>query len=368
MADNLTTGTTLSSPPSGSVIGTRQVTYSGDSVHVAPVGLVAFSGADDAKAATDIPAGGGTEATALRVTVATDSTGVLSVDDNGGSLTVDGTVAVSAVTSITNVVHVDDNTGSLTVDGTVAVSSVGGTVASTQSGTWTVQPGNTANTTAWKVDGSAVTQPVSGTVTANQGGTWTVQPGNTANTTAWKVDGSAVTQPVSIATNQPVGTVAHDGVDSGNPLKIGAKAISSLKTTTLVSSADRTDNQSDLDGAVIDRAQFPLGDLLSERVSDTGGSSTAFTNFSAVASTKNYITGATVYRTDAGTSLAYVDFRDGTAGSILWSLPLPPNGGAVLPAGAVPYFRTSANTALAYDVSAALTTVYISVTGFQSKV
>lgn len=41
------------------------------------------------------------------------------------------------------------------------------------------------------------TQPVSGTVTANQGGTWTVQPGNTANTTAWKVDGSAVTQPIS---------------------------------------------------------------------------------------------------------------------------------------------------------------------------
>lgn len=33
--------------------------------------------------------GGGAEATALRVTVASDSTGVLSVDDNGGSLTVD---------------------------------------------------------------------------------------------------------------------------------------------------------------------------------------------------------------------------------------------------------------------------------------
>lgn len=32
-----------------------------------------------------------------------------------------------------------------------------------------------------------------------QSGTWTVQPGNTANTTAWKVDGSAVTQPVSVA-------------------------------------------------------------------------------------------------------------------------------------------------------------------------
>lgn len=61
---------------------------------------------------------------------------------------------LAAITSITNVVHVDDNGGSLTVDGTVAA---------TQSGVWTVQPGNTANTTAWKVDGSAVTQPVSGT-------------------------------------------------------------------------------------------------------------------------------------------------------------------------------------------------------------
>ena len=36
--------------------------------------------------------GGGTEAGALRVTVASDSTGVVSVDDGGGSLTVDGTV------------------------------------------------------------------------------------------------------------------------------------------------------------------------------------------------------------------------------------------------------------------------------------
>ena len=85
-----------------------------------------------------------------------------------------------------------------------------------QAGTWTVQPGNTANTTPWlqtisqggnsatvsaggalKTDASATTQPVSGTIAATQSGTWTVQPGNTANTTAWKVDGSAVTQPVS---------------------------------------------------------------------------------------------------------------------------------------------------------------------------
>jgi hypothetical protein len=39
--------------------------------------------------------GGGAEATALRVTLANDSTGVVSVDDNGGSLTVDGSVSVT---------------------------------------------------------------------------------------------------------------------------------------------------------------------------------------------------------------------------------------------------------------------------------
>jgi hypothetical protein len=41
-------------------------------------------------AGTDAAVGGGTEATAMRVTMANDSTGLVSVDDGGGSLTVDG--------------------------------------------------------------------------------------------------------------------------------------------------------------------------------------------------------------------------------------------------------------------------------------
>jgi len=43
--------------------------------------------------------GGGTEATAQRVTIANDSTGVLSVDDNGGTLTVDVGTALPAGTN-----------------------------------------------------------------------------------------------------------------------------------------------------------------------------------------------------------------------------------------------------------------------------
>lgn len=61
--------------------------------------------------------GGGVEATALRVTIASDSTGVLSIDDNAGSLTVDnaGTFAVqvdgaalTALQLIDNSILVDD--------------------------------------------------------------------------------------------------------------------------------------------------------------------------------------------------------------------------------------------------------------------
>lgn len=47
--------------------------------------------------------GGGTEASALRVTIANNSSGVVSVDDNGGSLTVDGSVSIgSALPAGTN--------------------------------------------------------------------------------------------------------------------------------------------------------------------------------------------------------------------------------------------------------------------------
>jgi hypothetical protein len=163
------------------------------------------------------------------------------------------------------------------------------------------------------------------------------------------------------------GGVAHDGADSGNPIKIGMKAETSPKGITLVADGDRTDAYADSDGLQMVKLNTSFGDIVSETVSDTGGSSTAFTNFSAVASTKNYVTAISVFRTDSGTTPAYVDFRDGTAGSVLWRMPLPPNGGSVI-TSTTPLFKTSANTALAYDVSAALTTVYISVSGFQSKV
>lgn len=53
--------------------------------------------------------GGGAEATALRVTIANDSTGVVSVDDGGSTLTIDGTVTASNTAG--NIAHDEIDSG-----------------------------------------------------------------------------------------------------------------------------------------------------------------------------------------------------------------------------------------------------------------
>lgn len=160
------------------------------------------------------------------------------------------------------------------------------------------------------------------------------------------------------------GDVAHDTADAGEPVKVGFKAESSPKGLTLVADGDRTDGFADVDGIQMVKLNTSNADIISERVSNTNGSATAFSNFGAVASTKNYITSITVY--NSSSTAGYVDFTDGSGGTVKWTMPLPATSGSVI-SSAMPLFSTTANTALYYDVSAALTTVYISVSGYQSK-
>lgn len=81
--------------PSGAATAANQTTLIG---HVD--GIEGLLTTIDADTGTLAVVGGGVEATALRVTLASDSTGVVSVDDNGGALTVDGTVAVSGTVTV----------------------------------------------------------------------------------------------------------------------------------------------------------------------------------------------------------------------------------------------------------------------------
>lgn len=87
-------------------------------------------------------------------------------------------------------------------------------VQAAQSGTWTVQPGNTANTTAWKVDASSVAVPV----TDNAGSLTVDNAGLTSLNGA--ISGSEVQ--VDVVGALPAGTnaigklAANSGVDIGD--------------------------------------------------------------------------------------------------------------------------------------------------------
>lgn len=99
---------------------------------------------------------------------------------------------------------------------------------------------------------------------------------------------------------------------------------------------------------------------ITERVTDTTGNSTAFTKFGATSGKRNIVTDITVFNSSDTTG--YVDIRDGTTGGIIWTLPLPAGGGATHSFSHA-LRQPSLSTALAYDVSAALSTIYISVNG-----
>ena len=191
--------------------------------------------------------------------------------------------------------------------------------------------------------------------------------GNVDIASSVALDVSAATVTVDLGANNDVtatGSIAHDAVDSGNPLKIGAKVETSLKGITAAADADRTDLYADSDGVLVVKLNTTGADVINERVSNTNGTSTAFSNFSAVASTFNYITDIIVWNSSA--TDGYVDIRDGTAGTILATIPAPQTGGATH-RFATP-LKSTANTAMAYDVSGAISTVYITASGFQSKV
>lgn len=283
--------------------------------------------------------GGGTESTALRVTLASDSTGVVSVDDNGASLTVDNAVLsvtgggveasalrVTIATDSTGVLSVDDNGGSLTVD-------VG-----------TALPAGT----------NAI-----GKLASNTGVTIGAVEIASAQTLATVTTCSTV----STLTG---GGVAHDSADSGNPHKIGAKAETSLSGVTLVADGDRTDLHAGVDGVLIVRPHCNLEDAVQDRTTNTDGASTAFTGGLAAPGSGIRIWLTSVTISNSSSSFCTVDIRDGTAGSVLWTFPCPATGGVTHTFN--PPLKFTANTAVAFDASAATSTLSISANGFKSKV
>lgn len=345
-------------------------------------------------ASVPVLAGTGTASSALRVALA-DSSAVAATQSGSWSVSVTGTVAISAaalplpsgaataakqpalgtagtpssdVISVQGVsggtvLPVSDGGGALTVDGTVSISgsvTVTGTVAATQSGTWTVT-------------GAGGTFPVT-----DSGGSLTVDaPVGTPIFVRLSDGASAIsTLPVSLAsvpshavTNAgtfavqaaSAGDVAHDAADSGNPVKIGAKATTGLSGATMVADADRVNAVADVDGAIIHRPYCPLPDAVVGNASNTDGTSTEVIAAQA-SGVRTYIT--TAILTNMSATGIYAELKDGT--TVMARIPVPASGGAVVQFP-VP-LRGTAATAWNVDGSAAVTTLYCTLVGFKSKV
>ena len=216
-----------------------------------------------------------------QVKVATAGASAVNIQDGGNSITVDGTVAVSGTVAVT------DNFGSLTVDA----------------------PVGTPVYVSLSDGASAIT-----------------------------------TLPVSMSTNTPVGTVAHDGVDSGNPIKIGGRARSS--EITAVASDDRSDFVTDLVGKQIILPYANPENFVSGAITTamTGTTSTSLVAAPGVG-IRNYITTIIVSNAHAtvGTDIA---IQDGSGGTTLLTIPAAAvYGGAVINLP-VPLRQPTTNTAL----------------------
>ncbi len=226
---------------------------------------------------------------------------------------------------------------------------------------------------AVQVDGTALTRLTdiktntdSGAVVGN-GAAATAQRVTIANDSTGVLAGITTVTTVttcSTVTTLTGSSIAHDAVDSGSPHKIGAKATASVLGATPVAAADRTDVFAGTDGVLLNRPHTSLEDIISETKTNTDGASTAMTSaFAATASQRIYLT--TLILCNSSASNITVDIRDGSAGSVLITVPVPATGGAIINFP-VP-LRFTANTAAAFDGSAAATTLTCSMVGFKSK-
>jgi hypothetical protein len=160
----------------------------------------------------------------------------------------------------------------------------------------------------------------------------------------------------------PATDATHDSAASATGPQIMGEATSALSTDTAVADGDAVRVKTDLLGRQITVAGCGRQDRVRGVVTITDGSST-----SALAAQGSGII-TEIYEIEiantSGTDVS-VDIRDGTAGSVLWTLMAPATtdtGGGNNRTFSVPLTFT-ANTAVAVDPSAAATSVIVSVLG-----
>jgi hypothetical protein len=289
---------------------------------------------------------GGTSTNPLRM----DPTGTTTqpVSDAGGSLTVDGSVSISGTATVqSNASLVDD---AAFTPATSRVVMVGAELDDTSPDSVDEGDGGalrmSANrnlytqirdlsaersaavtaANALKVDNSAVTQPVSGTVTANAG---------TGSFTS-------------------AGDVASDAADSGNPVKVGGQARTTLPTA--VADADRVNFIADDLGRQVVMPFAPRDLIVHNRISLTSTTETTLISAGGAGVFRDLLF---VILSNESASEVRVDIRDATGGTVRLSVDLAADGGGAVVKLPVPLTQATANNAWSAQLSAAVSTVYI---------
>jgi hypothetical protein len=171
-----------------------------------------------------------------------------------------------------------------------------------------------------------------------------------------------VTLAAGTNTNEVVGDVAHDAAAAGNPVQTGGYATNNIEGVTQVAAGDLTRTVHDLNGVQVVRPHTTLEEIQSVRTTNTDGNSTSLVA-AAGSGVHNYLSAITIW--NSSSTDGFVDLRDGTAGSVLYTVPAPQTGGAHIPFP-VP-LKFGDNTAIAFDVSGAISTIYISAVFFQAQ-
>ena len=259
----------------------------------------------------------------------------------------DGTNFQIASLTSAGLVNVADGSGSLTVD---------------NGGTFAVQVDGTALTRLTDIETNTDSCAVVG-----NGAAATAQRVTIANDSTGILAGVTTVTTVTTCSTLTGSGVAHDAADSGNPHKIGVKASTSLSGLTLVANSDRTDLYGSEDGVIYTRSipAHPADYIDATPTTITSSTSDTSCVSAGGAGVRVYITGVIV--TNSSATNTRVSLKDGSGGTVKAILPAGKDYGGV----AIkfdPPLRGSANTAWHAACADSVASVYVTLTGYKSKV
>lgn len=263
----------------------------------------------------------------------------VSVDDNGGSLTVDGTVSISGAvdTELPAAAALADDMANPTAP------AVGAHVMGFDGTTWDRMRGDVAN--GLDVDVTRLPALVAGTANIGDVDVLTLPPLVAGTANIGDVD--VASMPTGASAAQVQGTVAHDAAVAQNPVQVAVRA--NANEPTAVADGDVTHLWADLLGRLVVVAGHPSPEAPVSVNATASGETTIIA--APGASLSLYICKGSVHNRAATNRL--VALKDGAAGTIRFRAELASEGGGTLFDFGSRGWKLTANTLLSLNLDAA---------------